>query len=138
MTTDDYGFVFKTEFKHHNYDEMTRVLKEIHETYPKLTRLYSIGKSVENRDLWVIEVAKNPGVHTPLVPEFKYIANMHGNEVVGREMLLLFAKYLCENYGNNQRITDLVNKTRIHIMPSMNPGKTRKWFYKLNSNLISI
>lgn len=123
VSVDNYGFVFRTEFKHHNFVEMEKVLKEIHETYPKLTRLYSIGKSVENRDLWVIEIGKNPGVHVPLVPEFKYIANMHGNEVVGREMLLLLAKYLCENYGIDNRITDLVNKTRIHIMPSMNPGE---------------
>ncbi|CRK97571.1 CLUMA_CG010957, isoform A [Clunio marinus] len=118
---DEYGFIFKTEFKHHNQSEMEKMLKELHETYPKLTNLYSIGKSVENRDLWVIEISKNPGQHVPLIPEFKYIANMHGNEVVGRELMLLLAKYLCENYGIDKRITDLIDTTRIHIMPSMNP-----------------
>jgi carboxypeptidase D len=106
---DEYGFLFNTEFKHHNFTEMEKFLKEIHETYPKLTRLYSIGKSVEGRDLWVLEISKNPGVHTPMIPEFKYIANMHGNEAVGRELLLLLIKYFCENYGPNKRITDLVS-----------------------------
>lgn len=46
---------------------------------------------------------------------------MHGNEVVGREMLLLLAKYLCENYKGNERVTSLLDKTRIHLLISMNP-----------------
>lgn len=46
---------------------------------------------------------------------------MHGDEAIGREMLLHLIRYLCKNYGVNERVTNIVDTTRIHIMPSMNP-----------------
>ena len=51
----------------------------------------------------------------------KLIANMHGNEAVGREMMLALIAYLLENFDTDQRVRDIVSRTDIHIMPSLNP-----------------
>lgn len=100
---------------------MVDYLKDMHGIYPNITDLYSIGKSVLGRELYVFVLGTTPKTHVPGKPEFKYVANMHGNEIVGRELLLYLIKYMCERYGTDKRVTDLMSTTRIHLLPSMNP-----------------
>lgn len=109
------------DFRNHNFAEMKKLLTDLSDTYTSLTRLSTIGQSVQNRDLYVMEVTEDAGAHSPKKPEVKLIANMHGNESVGREMLLLLIKYLCQNYGIDERVTKLLRGVRLHVMPSMNP-----------------
>ncbi len=49
----------------------------------------------------------------------KYIGNMHGNEVISLEMLLYLIEYLLTSDDN--QVIELMNRSRIWIMPSMNP-----------------
>lgn len=53
------------DFKHHNYLMMERYLQDLAESYPHITKLTSIGKSVEGRELYVLEITKDPGKHIP-------------------------------------------------------------------------
>ncbi|XP_041443673.1 carboxypeptidase Z isoform X1 [Xenopus laevis] len=110
------------QFIHHSYSEMVRVLKKTAAKCSQISKTYSIGRSYEGKDLLVIEFSANPGQHEVLTPEFRYIGNMHGNEVVGRELLIYLAQFLCSEYLlGNSRIQTLINTTRIHLLPSMNP-----------------
>lgn len=108
-------------FTHHNHDQLSKALRGLAARYPSLSRLYSIGSSVEGRELLVLEISDQPGVHEPGEPEVKYVANMHGNEVTGRETLLHLAQLLLESHGSDPAITRLVDSTRIHLLATMNP-----------------
>ncbi|VIO89779.1 Zinc carboxypeptidase family protein [Brugia malayi] len=109
------------QIKVHTNEEILNELTSLHEKYPHITYLYEIGKSLQGRPLIVLAIGKNPMKHLPGIPEFKYVANIHGNEISGRELLLCLANILVINYGKNEVLTRLVNRTRIHLLPTMNP-----------------
>ena len=46
---------------------------------------------------------------------------MHGDETLGRQLLLYMAQYLVQNYQNDPRVRKLVDETEIHLLPTMNP-----------------
>ncbi|XP_062376486.1 carboxypeptidase Z isoform X1 [Sardina pilchardus] len=110
------------QFTYHTNAQMWNILKKTAAKCSHISRTYSIGRSVDGKDLLVIEFSANPGHHELLVPEMKYVGNMHGNEVLGRQLLIYLSEYLCSEYLlGNERIQTLINTTRIHILPSMNP-----------------
>uniref|UniRef100_A0A1I7XUR7 Peptidase_M14 domain-containing protein n=1 Tax=Heterorhabditis bacteriophora TaxID=37862 RepID=A0A1I7XUR7_HETBA len=58
------GAVTTSEWDHyHDYDALTDKLVEINGKCPQITSLYSIGKSVEERDLVVIQFSTTPDEH---------------------------------------------------------------------------
>jgi hypothetical protein len=114
-------------------EQSVQAMKDLAAQYPTLITLTEIGKSVESRSLMFARLTAPAGQGTTLDkrPEFKYIANMHGDEIVGREMMVSLMADLASNYGKDQRITSIMNSTQVYIMPSMNPDGA---FHQVRAN----
>ncbi len=102
------------------YEMMVGRLQAIAAKYPNIIRLFTIGKSVQGRELLMVKISDNPGVEE-VEPEFKYISSMHGDEITGRELTLNLIEEMASKYGSDAELTELINNTEIFIMPSMNP-----------------
>jgi hypothetical protein len=107
------------------YQELTNELKQIVAQYPKIAKIFSIGKSVEGRELWMVKISDNVELDE-VEPEFKYISSMHGDEITGRELTRFLIADMLKAYGTDAKITDLINNTEIYIMPSMNPDGSQR------------
>ncbi|KAL3271052.1 hypothetical protein HHI36_021552 [Cryptolaemus montrouzieri] len=104
-----------------DYDELTNLFRELETEHSDIAKLISVGKSVKNRELWALHINSNVANRSLLTPMFKYVANMHGDETVGRQLMIYLAQYLIYNYGKDDNVTRMVNTTDIYLMPSMNP-----------------
>ena len=108
---------------YHTYETLTSELQGLAAKYPTLMTVTSAGKSVQGRDLWYVQITSNK-LQTAVKPNLLYISSMHGDEVVGKELLIYFMRDLLASYGTDSRKTALVDHAVLFIMPSMNPDGT--------------
>ncbi|HWI65901.1 MAG TPA: M14 family metallopeptidase [Symbiobacteriaceae bacterium] len=107
--------------KYHRYDELVQDLQRLAAAYPNLTRLYSVGKSYEGRDLWCLEITNHATGDHADKPGYYVDANLHAGEVTGTACALYTAWYLLTNYGSNEEITRLVDTIAFYVLPRVSP-----------------
>ena len=104
------------------YTEVVAALDQLHSDYPSLTTdKINIGTSLEGRTIWAMKVSDNPSVNDPGEADILYNGVHHAREPIGASLCVLFAEYLCDNYGVDSHITDLVDATEAWIVPVVNP-----------------
>ncbi|KAL5004983.1 hypothetical protein ScPMuIL_018439 [Solemya velum] len=81
--------------------------------------IQSLGISNEGRTLSSMKFV-NPKEHA-IRPKIVLLSGLHGNEAVGKELLIQLAFHLCENYGHDFFITEMIDNSEIYILPLMNP-----------------
>ncbi len=104
---------------YHSYAAVSFILDSLVNLHSHITRLYSLGQTVLGREMWAVCITDNPD-REEIEPKVKFIANMHGNEVITQEMMLFLIDTLVNSYGLDQRITNLIDSTEIWIVPNMN------------------
>ncbi|XP_060528809.1 carboxypeptidase D-like isoform X2 [Cylas formicarius] len=120
----NFGIRHAVGLRYHSNVEIEGILKNFTmetQRFPLRSKIYSIGQTLDQNELWVVEITASKK-RALGVPNIKFIGNIHGNEAVGREILLQFLYLLRDGYLNKDpTITWLLNNTKIHIMPTMNP-----------------
>jgi len=92
---------------YHTYQELEQDLIALEENFPYLAKLYNIGHSLENRNIYALKISDNVSLDEKEA-EVLFIGCHHAREWISVEVPYLLAKYLVENYRHKPQI-----KTRI-------------------------
>lgn len=91
--------------------------------FPAICIIDTIGILSSGRKLISLIISDNVNIAED-EPQFLYTSSIHGDELTGYVLLLRFADYILNNYGVDERTTNLINNTVIHINPLANPDGT--------------
>ena len=109
-------------------DRILEFLKGYQAAYPDWVKLTSIGKASAGSDMWVVTIA-NPNTGPLLSKPAMYVdAATHANEIQGTEVCLYLINYVLKNYGSRARITELLDRAVLYVLPMSNPDGRRLWF----------
>jgi hypothetical protein len=104
---------------YHDYYATTQTLNDLNDKYPELTNVFSIGKSVLDRDIWCIRITNeysNNEKYSCLID-----GCIHGNEWDAGEACLYIAEFLLINFDSNKTVEHILNTSEIYIVPLLNP-----------------
>ncbi len=106
---------------YHSTEEAYALLRAWAAAYPELTELYSIGETLEGTPLLVLEITNKASGPALEKPGYYYDGNIHSGELTGAEVALHFAWYLLSQYGEDARVTRLVDNRTLYVRPKFNP-----------------
>lgn len=102
------------------YSEYTTMMYNFAIDYPEICSVFSIGQTVEGRELLVAKISDNVTV-SEQEPQFLYTGQIHGDEIVNHMLKLRLIDHLLSNYSTDDQATRLVDNIEIWINPLANP-----------------
>ncbi|MFH1841938.1 MAG: M14 family metallopeptidase, partial [bacterium] len=113
--SDDFGIF-------HNWPEAVAFLDSLNLAYPDvISAKWSLGTSIEGRDIWCIRVSDNPEVDENEA-EILFDGTHHARELMACEFPLMFAEYLGQQYyAGDPEVTWLLENREVYIVPVVNP-----------------
>jgi murein tripeptide amidase MpaA len=101
--------------------ETNQILSELHALYPGLTELYSIGKSYRGQPLMVMEITNEETGPAGKKPALYVDGGIHAGELTGSAVATYLIGYLLRGYGEDPRITELLDSRAFYVRPKFNP-----------------
>ena len=110
----------KTYQKYPTYPQYVEMMQNFAADFPHICKLDTFGTSTQGRLLLALKISDHP-LEEEAEANFLYTSTIHGDELLGFNLLLRLADTLLQGYGSDSEITGLVDSLAIWINPLANP-----------------
>lgn len=110
------------DFNHYfSNDELSSLLDEWAKQFPDLIHVSSIGRSHEDRPIWLMTLTNQATGSDMEKPAVWIDANIHAMEITGTTSALYVAYHLLNGYGSDKQVTRQLDQSVYYIVPRINP-----------------
>lgn len=128
-------FAAPTARAYEGYPDPEAMYGEIHELeeeFPDFVEVGEYGKSLKDRPLLYVRIARPDGETRP---QAMIAANIHGNEWIGNRIAMAAARRLLEDNASDAWIASLLDRIEFFILPCLNPdGYYKTWEMRNDKN----
>ncbi len=112
--------------EYHSYAEMLGMMQNLADTYDfcelhDFSTEYGAGPTHDGMYLWGLKISDNVSTDEPDEADVMLNGLHHAREITTHEVVYLFAEYLCEYYGADDTVTEIVDGREVWIVPMVNP-----------------
>ena len=103
------------------YAELTALVQGWAAARPELLSVESIGRSHEQREIWLCTTTNTATGHAAEKPAVWIDANIHAGEVTGGAAALHLIHRLLTGYGSDERVTRALDTRAFYVVPRLGP-----------------
>lgn len=122
--------------------ETRTLLEELADAYPDIMTIYTIGYSVQGREIYAVKISDNVHVDED-EPSVHFDSEHHAREVMTPEVLIDIAEQLVWNYSTSSEVQGWIDDYEIYLIPCVNPDSSvavfaTDWSIRKNANGVDL
>ncbi len=104
----------------YSYKEVVAELFRLEQAHPDIVQVVDIGNSLQNRDIYAIKLSDNVTTDEDEA-EVVFLGCHHAREWIAVDVPIRIARRLAQNYGSDDQIRSLLDRSEVWIVPIVNP-----------------
>lgn len=105
---------------YHDYYSNITLMDSLADAFPTICKKIQAGTSAGGHPIYALKISDNVNTEENEA-EVMFDGGIHGDELIGQEITIRFARYLCTRYATDPTVQNMVDNREIWLYPNVNP-----------------